>query len=107
MRPSFILATFATSVAAVLLGPAAVAHADETPQETINRLQDQGYTVNVDRVGSGPVNDCVVTSVRNPQTQTELIREYYGGKDENGDRKFRYIEVVVSQSISVSLDCTD
>lgn len=107
MRPSFILVTFATSVAAVLLGTAAVAHADETPQETINRLQDQGYTVNVDRVGSGPINDCVVTSVRNPQTQTELIREYYGRKDENGDRKFRYIEVVVSQSISVSLDCTD
>lgn len=107
MRPSFILATFATSVAAVLLGPAAIAHADETPQETISRLQNQGYTVNVDRVGSGRINDCVVTSVRNPQTQTDTIRDYYGKRDENGNRKYRLIEVVVSQSISVSLDCTD
>jgi hypothetical protein len=107
MRPSLLLATLATSVAAVLLGPAAVAHADETPQQTINRLQDQGYTVNVDRVGSGRIDDCVVTSVRNPQTQTETIRDYYGSRDENGNRKYRLIEVVVSQSISVSLDCTD
>jgi hypothetical protein len=106
MRPSLILATFATSVAAVLLGPAAVAHADETPQETISRLQEQGYTVNVDRVGNGRINDCVVTSVRNPQVQTDTIRDYYGKPDENGNRKYRLIEVVVSQSISVSLDCT-
>jgi hypothetical protein len=107
MRPSLILATFATSVAAALLGPVAVAHAQETPQETINRLQSQGYTVNVDRVGSGPINDCVVTSVRNPQTQTETIRDYYSKKDADGNRKYRLIEIIVSQSISVSLDCTD
>jgi len=49
MRPSLVLATFATSVAALLLGPAAVAHADETPQETISRLQGAiKYTVDSD-----------------------------------------------------------
>ncbi|MET0474729.1 MAG: hypothetical protein ABW001_08825 [Mycobacterium sp.] len=109
MRPSFILATFVTSAAAVcvslVLSPG-IAHAEQTAQETIDQLQSEGYTVNVDRVGSGRIDDCVVTSVRNPQTQTRNIREYYGRRDENGDRKSRIIQVVVSQSISVSLDCS-
>ena len=108
MRPSLIFATLATSAAAVCavaVGPA-VAHADQTPQETISQLQAQGYTVNVDRVGSGRIDDCVVTSVRNPQTQSEFIRDYYGRKDEDGNRKYRIIEVITSRSISVSLDCS-
>lgn len=109
MRPSLILATLATSAAGVcasLIAPTGVAHADQTAQETIAQLQDQGYTVNVDRIGSGRIEDCVVTSVRNPQTQTDTIRDYYGRRDENGNRKYRLIEIVVSQSISVSLDCS-
>lgn len=105
MRPSLILATFATSVAAVLLGPAGVAHADETPQETIDRLQDAGYTVNVDRVGSGRINDCIVTSVRNPQTVTEYIR-VQDGRNKDGSIDWDVVPIIVSRSISVSLDCT-
>ncbi len=109
MRPSLIFTTLVTSAAAVcisLVVPSAVAHADQTAQETINQLQSQGYTVNVDRVGSGRIEDCVVTSVRNPQEQTRNVRDYYGPRDENGDRKYRIVEIVVSRSISVSLDCT-
>lgn len=109
MRPSLTFATFAASVAVlcgVIAAPAGIASADENPQAMITRLQQEGYTVNVDRVGSGPISDCVVTSVRNPQTQTDFIRDYYGKKDENGNRKYRIIEVVTSRSISVSLDCT-
>ena len=109
MRPSPVLLTIA-SCAAVLLAtlsaPAGIAHADETAQETISRLQSEGYTVNVDRVGSARIDDCVVTSVRNPQTQTRPVRDYYGPRDENGDRRYRIIQVPVSQSISVSLDCS-
>lgn len=109
MRPSSILATFVTPAAALCISvavPSAIAHANQTAQETISQLQSQGYTVNVDRVGSSRIQDCVVTSVRNPQTQTRNIREYYGRPDEDGNRKSRIIEVVVSQSISVSLDCS-
>ncbi|WP_319450667.1 MULTISPECIES: hypothetical protein [unclassified Mycobacterium] len=62
--------------------------------------------MNVDRVGSAPLDDCVVTSVRNPQTQTKTIRDYYGKRDENGNRKYRLVEIVTSRSISVSLDCS-
>ncbi|MET0456005.1 MAG: hypothetical protein ABW137_29555 [Mycobacterium sp.] len=108
MRPSLLLATFATSAALVsmtLVAPG-VANAEETAQQTIARYQSEGYTVNVDRVGSAPIEDCVVTSVRNPQTQTRSIKDYYGPRDENGDRRYRIIQVPVSQSISVSLDCS-
>lgn len=110
MRPSSILATFVTSAAVVvasLVAPAAIAHADQTAQETIAQLQSEGYTVNVDRVGSGRIENCVVTSVRNPQNQTRNVRDYYGPRDANGNRKYRIIEVVVSRSISVSLDCSN
>jgi hypothetical protein len=109
MRPSMISATFVTLAAtacAVFASPAAPAHADQTPSETNGLLQSQGYQVNVDRVGSGPLDECVVTSVRNPQTQTQTIRDYYGKRDENGKRKYRLVEIVTSMSVSVSLDCS-
>jgi hypothetical protein len=108
MRPSLISATFVTLAAAActVFAPAGLAVADENPQQTISQLQLQGYTVNVDRVGAGPIEDCVVTSVRNPQIQTRTIRDYYGKKDENGKRKYRLVEIEVSRSISVSLDCS-
>ncbi|MCX2714484.1 hypothetical protein [Mycolicibacterium sp. J2] len=100
MRPLLLAAVTAL---AVLLTAAPRAHADESAQETIGRLESQGYTVNVDRVGSAPLDQCVVTSVRNPQTVTRLIRVDNG---HNGKHDYDYIEVVVSRSISVSLDCT-
>jgi len=41
---------------------------------TIGDLQNQRYTVNIDRVGSGPLDQCTVTSVRNPNTATRAVR---------------------------------
>jgi hypothetical protein len=108
MRPSFISATLATLAAAVCVvaTPAGIATADNGAQLTINQLQLDGYNVNIDRIGSAPIQDCVVTSVRNPQIQTRTIRDYYGKPDQNGKRKFRIIEIETSRSISVSLDCS-
>ena len=105
VRPSIILATLASAVAAVLLGPAAVANAEETAQQTISRLQNSGYTVNVDRVGSGRIDDCVVTGVRNPQTVTEYIR-VHDGRNEDGSIDWDLVPVIKSKSISVSLNCS-
>ena len=105
MRPTAKWAAIATAVCAVVMAPAGIASAEETPQEVINRLQNEGYQVNVDRVGSAPINQCVVTNVRNPQTVTELVR-VYDGKDKNGNIDWDYVEVITSQSISVSLNCT-
>ncbi|TFV56122.1 hypothetical protein E4P42_20465 [Mycobacterium sp. PS03-16] len=103
MRPTWIFATSIVSLATVLFGPAAAAQA-ETPQETITRLQQAGYTVNIDRVGSRPIEECVVTGVRNPQTVIERVR-VYDGRDDEGSIDWDTVPVVRSRSISVSLNC--
>jgi hypothetical protein len=90
----------------VVVGPAGSAGAITNAASTISGLQAQGYQVNVDRVGAGPIEECVVTGVRNPQTITRTIKDYYGKRDKNGKRRFRLIEIVVHRSISVSLNCT-
>ena len=57
-----------------------------------------GYDVIIDRVGNAPLNQCIVTSVRNPQTQTRTF-----WVDEGKHR--RLVTVVVSRSINVTLNC--
>jgi hypothetical protein len=106
MRPSSILAAAAVAAFATVGGPAGMALAQpSSPYETIGQLEAQGYTVNVDRVGSAPLSECVVTSVRNPQTVIQWIR-VRDGRDKNGDVDWDLVPVVVSRSISVSLNCT-
>jgi hypothetical protein len=89
---------------AVVAGPAAAAWADDSAQQTISQLQQQGYTVNIDRIGTGPMSQCVVTSVRNPQTVTQWV-PYVGPTLGRGDGNI-LVPVVTSQTISVSLGCS-
>ncbi|MGX9787478.1 hypothetical protein [Mycobacterium sp. MMS18-G62] len=105
MRPTLILAVLATATLGALTVPAGLASAEQSPVETIGLLEAEGYTVNVDRVGSAPLADCVVTSVRNPQTVTKWIR-VRDKHDKDGKDDFVLVPVVVSRSISVSLDCS-
>ncbi|MCV7282673.1 hypothetical protein H7J88_23840 [Mycolicibacterium flavescens] len=95
-----VAATAAT--AGVILASAAVASAQPVQPggalQTIGELEASGYDVVIDRVGTAPLNQCVVTSVRNPQ---EVTRTFRVGKGE--DRE--YVTVVVSRSITVSLNC--
>lgn len=100
MRTKWTLAF--VGVCAAIAAPAGLASAEETAQATINRLQDEGYTVHIDRVGTAPMSECVVTSVRNPQQVTQWVP--YNGPGRNGNDRALVLEVV-SQSISVSLDC--
>jgi hypothetical protein len=102
MRTMWTLAAVAAGVGGAITAPAGLASAEETPQQVISRLQSEGYTVNIDRVGTAPLSDCVVTGVRNPQQVRQWLP--YTGPGRDGDRVL--IEVVTSQSISVSLDCT-
>ncbi|MEI7517658.1 MAG: hypothetical protein WCJ98_04165 [Mycobacteriaceae bacterium] len=97
-------AIFAAVAAAcgVLAGPAGPAWADESAQDTIARLQKDGYSVTVDKIGTGPISSCVVTSVRNPQTVTQWMP--YVGPGLGNNSTF-LVPVVTSQSISVSLNC--
>lgn len=103
MRTARTLAVIAAICGAVA-GPAVVASADDSAQTTISQLQQQGYTVNIDRIGTAPMSQCIVTGVRNPQTITQWL-PYTGPGRGNRDSNF-LVPVVTSQTISVSLDCT-
>jgi len=106
MRTALLLATittpFALATGGTLIAPAGLAAADSAI-ETIGLLEAEGYTVNIDRVGSAPLEDCIVTSIRNPQTVTKLVR--VERRDGHGRDDFDLVPVVVSRSISVSLNC--
>lgn len=87
------------AAAAALLASAAPAKADSAVV-TIGVLEAQGFDVRVDRIGSAPLDQCVVTDVRNPQEQTRLVRaDGRGGRD-------RLIPIVVNRTITVSLNCS-
>ncbi|MBU3750099.1 MAG: hypothetical protein FGM52_06540 [Mycobacterium sp.] len=98
-------AAAATAVAAVavLAGPAGAAWAEETAEETISRLQQQGYQVLLDKLGTGPLSKCVVLSVRSPHTFTQWVPYVGPGL---GDFDTFLVPVVTSRTIAVSLDCT-
>jgi hypothetical protein len=95
------LIALAAAACGLLIAPPGSASAEsESAIVTIGQLQADGFNVNVDRIGSAPLSECQVTSVRNPQQQTRLVRG-----DGHRDRD-RFIEVVVNRSITVSLDCS-
>lgn len=101
MRTKWAVAAAAIGICGAALAPALLANA-ETAQETISRLQSQGYTVTIDKIGTAPISQCQVTSVRNPQSVSQLVP--YVGPGNNGDRVL--VQQQTSQTISVSLDCT-
>ena len=92
----------AVAACGVLVGPAGAAWADKSAQETIEDLQSQGYQVQIDKIGTGPLSKCVVTSVRNPMTTTQWVPLVAPGL---GDRGTILMPVIASQTISVSLNC--
>lgn len=105
MRPTSFFAAAAAACCVTLAGPAGAAIADpSSPLQTIGELEAAGYSVNVDRVGSAPLSACIVTSVRNPQTVTQWVRVWDDDKGHDGG--WDVVPIVVSRSISVSLDCT-
>ena len=101
MRALRSVAATAAATGAIL-APAGTAAAQPVQpgdaQRVIGELEATGYDVVIDRVGSAPINQCLVTSVRNPQTVTETIAVGRGD-----DREL--ITVVKSRSITVSLNC--
>jgi hypothetical protein len=100
MRAAFAIPV-ATAAAAigVLVLPAIPANA-ESAIVTIGQLEASGFDVKLDRVGSAPLDQCEVTSVRNPQERTEIVRV-----DRRGNRD-RFVPIVVRRTITVSLDCS-
>lgn len=100
MRLKWSLMAVAAAVFGMIGASSAVASA-ETAQETISRLQSEGYTVTIDKIGTAPLDQCTVTSVRNPQQVSQLVP--YVGPGLGGDRIL--VPSVTSRTVSVSLNC--
>src|SRR6476659_8559574 len=102
MRAALLtLIVLAAVACGLILAPAGLASpGSDSAIVAIGQLEAQGYDVRIDRIGSAPLSECQVTSVRNPQEQTRLVRV-----DGHRDRD-RFIEVVVNRTITVSLDCS-
>jgi len=71
--------------------------ADTGAAGTIRELQKEGYTVNIDRVGSGSLDQCKVIHDRNPITTTRTARPGPGASN--------VTTIIVGKTIQVSLDC--
>lgn len=103
MRASIVMLAASGAALGTILAPAGPASA-ESAIVTIGQLEAEGFQVIIDRVGSAPLGQCVVTSIRNPQVQTRLIRVERIGR--NGKKDFDLIPIVVRRTITVSLDCS-
>ncbi|VEG39126.1 Uncharacterised protein [Mycolicibacterium flavescens] len=79
----------------VILTPAAIASAADSAELTIATLEAQGFDVKVNRIGSAPLDECVVTDIRNARERTELVRR---GDD--------LVQVVAQRTITVIADCS-
>jgi hypothetical protein len=97
MRTHLLIMTgIAAAACGAILAPAALAAAAaESAELTIATLEAQGFDVKIDRLGSAPLDQCVVTDVRNPREQTRFVR-----RDDD------LIEVVDRRTITVSVDCS-
>ena len=106
MRTKWAVTPIVIAAAGVLgaaLATAGVAAADEeSASQVISRLQSQGYTVTLDKIGTGPIDSCTVSSVRNPNTITQLVP--YVGPGLGSDNRL-LLPQVTSQTVSVSLIC--
>ena len=90
---------WAAAACGLILAPAGLASA-ESAITTIGDLQAQGFDVKIDRVGSAPLSECVVTNVRNPRNRTEFV-PVLGDRGRGG-----VVPVIVERTVTVSLDCS-
>jgi len=103
MRATLLtLIGLAAAACGLLLTPG-LASAAESADLTISLLEAQGFDVKVNKIGSAPLDQCVVTDVRNPRERTEL-RPAIGGRDRDGGRDF--VPVVVDRNITVTVNCS-
>ena len=101
MRTPWIIAAGALGVCAVAASTGlAAADNGKSAADTIQELQSEGYNVTIDKIGTAPLSECVVTSVRNPQQFSQLV-PLLGG-NESGV----LFPQITSQPVSVSLDCS-
>ena len=62
-----ILIGIAAAACGLIILPSAIASAQQSAQLTIATLEAQGFDVKVNRFGSAPLDECVVTDIRKCQ----------------------------------------
>jgi hypothetical protein len=95
-----ILVGLAAAACGTIAAPAVFASAAESAVVTIGQLEAQGFDVKINRIGSAPLKDCVVTDIRNPRERTEFVPVLGGGRDRG------VVPVVVDRNITVTVDCS-
>jgi hypothetical protein len=99
MRATLLtMAGIAAAACGLLITPSTTATAAESADLTIQNLEAQGFDVKVNRIGSAPLHQCVVTDIRNPRERTEFVPVL--GRD-NG-----VVPVVVDRSVTVTVNCS-
>jgi hypothetical protein len=104
-----IAATVGTIVATAALGLTAAAAASaassgvKTADQTIGKLQSEGYNVIVSRTGTGPVDQCTVTGLRPGQTYSRTDSGVPG--NELGTPGPNIATTVMNKTAYVTLSC--
>jgi hypothetical protein len=98
MRATLLILTgIAAAACGAIVAPAAIASAAESADLTIAQLEAQGFDVKINRLGSAPLNQCVVTDVRNARERTAFV-PVIGGEG--------VVETVVDRNITVTVNCS-
>lgn len=95
MRAKLLVLAGLAAAGFAAIGTSAGVASAESAALTVAGLEAQGFDVKVNRVGSAPLDQCVVTDIRNPREETRLVRR---GND--------LVRVVVARRISVTVDCS-
>ncbi|MCT7657289.1 hypothetical protein [Mycobacterium deserti] len=96
MRATLLILTgIAAAACGAIVAPAAIASAADSAELTIATLEAQGFDVKVNRIGSAPLDQCVITDVGNARERKEFVRR---GED--------LIQVVAERNVTVTADCS-
>ena len=94
MRTALLFGAVAAAGIGISTAPVAFAAVGPSAEFTIAQLQAQGFDVKVSKVGSAPLNECVVTDIGDVRERTKLVRR---GDD--------LVQVVVSRAVNVTVTC--
>lgn len=96
-----IQAAAAVAMIGMLTGPVGLAAAQENAEETIADLQSRGFAVTVNRIGSAPLNQCVVTNVRESPQAQQVLPLF-----PNDDDDFNVFQQPQQRSAIVTVNCS-
>ena len=99
---SIMMPVIAGAIAAAALGLAGAANAapsgPTTAAQTVSNLQAQGFQVILNKIGTAPLEQCVVSAVRPGQTYSRMDSGAPGAMDD-------IVTTVTARTVYVDLAC--